>query len=40
MELTQTGFMHNRMRMVVSHFLTKDLFIDWHTWAESLAAPY
>ncbi|EOD7607230.1 TPA: deoxyribodipyrimidine photo-lyase [Staphylococcus aureus] len=33
MELTQTGFMHNRMRMVVSQFLTKDLFIDW-TWGE------
>ena len=28
-ELNQTGFMHNRMRMVVSQFLTKDLFIDW-----------
>ncbi|MBO1198867.1 deoxyribodipyrimidine photo-lyase [Staphylococcus simiae] len=28
-ELRQTGFMHNRMRMVVSQFLTKDLFIDW-----------
>ncbi|EHJ07077.1 cryptochrome/photolyase family protein [Staphylococcus simiae] len=28
-ELKQTGFMHNRMRMVVSQFLTKDLFIDW-----------
>lgn len=32
-ELNQTGFMHNRMRMVVSQFLTKDLFIDW-TWGE------
>ncbi len=28
-ELRQTGFMHNRTRMVVSQFLTKDLFIDW-----------
>ena len=28
-ELKTTGFMHNRMRMVVSQFLTKDLFIDW-----------
>ena len=27
-ELNETGFMHNRMRMVVS-ILTKDLFIDW-----------
>ena len=32
-ELNETGFMHNRMRMVVSQFLTKDLFIDW-TWGE------
>lgn len=32
-ELNSTGFMHNRMRMVVSQFLTKDLFIDW-TWGE------
>ncbi|WP_381410237.1 cryptochrome/photolyase family protein [Staphylococcus epidermidis] len=33
-ELKTTGFMHNRMRMVVSQFLTKDLFIDW-IWGES-----
>ncbi|PNZ28470.1 deoxyribodipyrimidine photolyase [Staphylococcus petrasii] len=32
-ELNKTGYMHNRMRMVVSQFLTKDLFIDW-TWGE------
>ena len=32
-ELNETGFMHNRMRMVVSQFLTKDLFIDW-AWGE------
>lgn len=32
-ELNQTGYMHNRMRMVVSQFLTKDLFIDWR-WGE------
>lgn len=32
-ELNETGYMHNRMRMVVSQFLTKDLFIDW-TWGE------
>ncbi|CAT05310.1 Deoxyribodipyrimidine photo-lyase [Mesomycoplasma conjunctivae] len=29
-ELLQTGFMHNRARMVVASFLTKNLFIDWH----------
>jgi deoxyribodipyrimidine photo-lyase len=28
-ELNQTGFMHNRVRMVVASFLTKDLGIDW-----------
>ncbi|MDU7410690.1 MAG: deoxyribodipyrimidine photo-lyase, partial [Staphylococcus epidermidis] len=33
-ELKTTGFMHNRMRMIVSQFLTKDLFIDW-IWGES-----
>lgn len=31
--LNQTGFMHNRLRMVVAMFLTKDLFIDWR-WGE------
>ena len=28
-ELAQTGFMHNRARMVVASFLTKHLLIDW-----------
>lgn len=28
-ELWQTGFMHNRARMVVASFLTKHLLIDW-----------
>lgn len=28
-ELWATGFMHNRVRMVVASFLTKDLLIDW-----------
>lgn len=28
-ELLATGFMHNRSRMVVASFLTKDLLIDW-----------
>ncbi|GAK31088.1 deoxyribodipyrimidine photolyase [Weissella oryzae SG25] len=28
-ELKTTGFMHNRLRMVVASFLTKDLLIDW-----------
>lgn len=28
-ELNETGYMHNRLRMVVASFLTKDLQIDW-----------
>jgi deoxyribodipyrimidine photo-lyase len=28
-ELNQTGFMHNRCRMITTMFLTKDLLIDW-----------
>lgn len=28
-ELIQTGFMHNRVRMITAMFLTKDLHLDW-----------
>jgi deoxyribodipyrimidine photo-lyase len=28
-ELNATGFMHNRVRMIVASFLSKDLHIDW-----------
>ena len=28
-ELNETGFMHNRVRMIVASFLTKHLLIDW-----------
>jgi deoxyribodipyrimidine photo-lyase len=28
-QLRQTGFMHNRVRMIVAMFLTKDLHLDW-----------
>lgn len=28
-QLNQTGYMHNRGRMIVASFLTKDLGIDW-----------
>ena len=28
-ELLATGFMHNRARMIVASFLTKDLLLDW-----------
>lgn len=32
-ELNETGFMHNRVRMVVASFLSKHLLIDWR-WGE------
>jgi len=32
-QLAETGWMHNRVRMVVASFLTKDLLIDWR-WGE------
>ena len=32
-ELNNTGYMHNRVRMVVASFLSKDLLIDWR-WGE------
>lgn len=32
-ELKTTGWMHNRVRMIVASFLTKDLLIDWQ-WGE------
>ncbi len=28
-QLKETGFMHNRLRMIVASFLVKDLLIDW-----------
>jgi deoxyribodipyrimidine photo-lyase len=33
LQLNQTGYMHNRLRMVVASFLTKDLGLDWR-WGE------
>ncbi|MFU1787596.1 cryptochrome/photolyase family protein [Mammaliicoccus sciuri] len=33
-KLNRTGYMHNRLRMIVSQFLTKNLFIDW-TWGRT-----
>ena len=36
-ELNQTGFMHNRVRMIVASFLTKHLLIDWQ-WGEAYFA--
>jgi deoxyribodipyrimidine photo-lyase len=32
-ELNSTGYLHNRVRMVVASFLSKDLLIDWR-WGE------
>lgn len=32
-QLRETGWMHNRVRMIVASFLTKDLLIDWR-WGE------
>ena len=32
-QINQTGYMHNRLRMIVSSFLVKDLLIDWR-WGE------
>lgn len=36
-ELNQTGFMHNRVRMIAASFLVKDLLIDWR-WGEAYFA--
>ncbi|WP_207492464.1 cryptochrome/photolyase family protein [Aridibaculum aurantiacum] len=36
-ELNETGFMHNRIRMVTASFLTKHLLIDWR-WGEAYFA--
>jgi deoxyribodipyrimidine photo-lyase len=33
-QLKQTGWMHNRVRMIVASFLVKDLFIPWQAGAE------
>lgn len=36
-ELNTTGYMHNRVRMIVASFLTKNLLIDWR-WGEAYFA--
>ena len=36
-QLNKTGFMHNRVRMIVGSFLVKDLHIDWQ-WGEQYFA--
>lgn len=37
-ELAATGFMHNRARMIVASFLTKDLNVDWREGAAHFAS--
>lgn len=37
-QLAQTGWMHNRLRMVTASFLTKDLGIDWREGERHFAA--
>ena len=36
-QMNETGYMHNRGRMIVASFLTKDLLIDWK-WGEKYFA--
>jgi deoxyribodipyrimidine photo-lyase len=38
-QINQTGYMHNRLRMVVASFLVKDLGIDWR-WGEGYFAQH
>ena len=38
-QINQTGYMHNRLRMVVASFLVKDLGIDWR-WGEAYFATH
>jgi deoxyribodipyrimidine photo-lyase len=38
-QINQTGYMHNRLRMVVASFLVKDLQIDWR-WGEKYFADH
>ncbi len=38
-QINQTGYMHNRLRMVVASFLVKDLGLDWR-WGEAYFARH
>jgi deoxyribodipyrimidine photo-lyase len=38
-QINRTGYMHNRLRMVVASFLTKDLGLDWR-WGERYFADH
>jgi deoxyribodipyrimidine photo-lyase len=39
MQIRQTGYMHNRLRMIAASFLVKDLGIDWR-WGERYFAEH
>ena len=38
-QINQTGYMHNRLRMLTASFLTKDLLVDWR-WGERYFADH
>jgi deoxyribodipyrimidine photo-lyase len=38
-QINQTGYMHNRLRMVAASFLVKDLLVDWR-WGEKYFADH
>jgi len=38
-QLNQTGYMHNRLRMIAASFLVKDLLVDWR-WGERYFATH
>ncbi len=38
-QINETGYMHNRLRMIVASFLVKDLLIDWR-WGERYFAEH
>ena len=38
-QINRTGYMHNRLRMVVASFLVKDLHVDWR-WGEKYFADH
>jgi deoxyribodipyrimidine photo-lyase len=38
-QIAQTGYMHNRLRMVAASFLVKDLLVDWR-WGERYFAQH
>jgi deoxyribodipyrimidine photo-lyase len=39
-ELVTTGYINNRMRMIIANFITKDLFLDWRIFERDLFGRY